>query len=490
MRTGYLNVAYAVGIHLHKVNIFTLNSVVCTKNPKQLAVSQNNKVDYTKYFFVHYSLYSVIGPGTIRSNYKYNVVVSVHKAEGKSVIKVGITGPSYNETKQIEVEPMSTKNVEFDVPKLSSGDYNLTAVGIEGVIFQNSTKLNYADNKPSIYIQTDKATYKPADLVQFRVIFLDANTRPAVIDSPIKLEINDGAQNLIKQVSDIKLTKGVYAGELQLSDQPVLGNWNLAVKVGDENAETKSFEVAKYVLPKFEVVVETDKDVVAEDGIIKATIRAKYTYGKPVKGKATVSLARAHGWYSSEESVNQNKTIDVNGKGHVEFTGSFLSRYPSPLKVFAEVTEELTGNKQNASATVNLHGQRYKLQGVDSPSTYHPDKVFTYKLAVKNVDGTPVRDTAKKVKLWFGTPYGMYYPHYSNPIPRQQEPEEKKYEFEAPLGDNGIAIFNVTLPQLDRSHLYVYGVYADVTANVGSISKYQLSSRFEKPLSIEVNTKK
>lgn len=441
---------------------------------------------------MHYSLYSVIGPGTIRSNYKYNVAVSVHKAEGKSVIKVGITGPSYNETKQIEVEPMSTKNVEFEVPKLSSGDYNLTASGIEGIIFQNSTKLNYADNKPSTYIQTDKATYKPADLVQFRVIFLDANTRPAVIDSPIKIEINDGAQNLIKQVSDIKLTKGVYAGELQLSDQPVLGNWNLAVKVGDESAATKSFEVAKYVLPKFEVVVETDKDVVAEDGVIKATIRAKYTYGKPVKGKATVSLSRVRDWYSSEESFNQNKTIDINGKGHIEFTGSLSSRYLSPLKLFAEVTEELTGNQQNASATVNLHAQRYKLEGIDNPSTYHPDKVFTYKLAVKNVDGSPVRDTAKKVKLSFGSPYGVYY-HHSFPYPRQQEPDqsgEKKYEFEAPLGDNGIAVFNVTLPQLDRSYLHVSGSYADVTSNVGSISKYEQARQADSPLSIEVNTKK
>lgn len=433
-------------------------------------------------------MYSVIGPGTIRSNFKYNVAVSVHKAEAKSVIKVGITGPSYNETKQIEVEPMSTTNVEFDVPKLSSGDYNLTAVGVEGIIFHNSTKLNYAENKPSIYIQTDKATYKPSDLVQFRVIYLDSKTRPAVIDSPIKLEINDGGQNLIKQVSDIKLTKGVYAGELQLSDQPVLGNWNLAVKVGDEATESKSFEVAKYVLPKFEVIVETDKDVVAADGVVKATIRAKYTYGKPVKGKASVSLTQASGWYTSDESINQSKTIDVNGKGHVEFTGSFTGRYLPSLKMFAEVTEELTGNKQNASATINLHSQRYNLQGVDKPSTYHPNKMFTYKLAVKHVDGTPVRDTSKKVKLSFSSTYRMYYPLRLDEF--DQRADGNNFEFESSLGENGIAIFNVTLPQLDKSYLSVTASFGDVTVNVGSITKYMESRRSDEPLSIEVNTKK
>ncbi|KAI8041965.1 hypothetical protein M5D96_003262 [Drosophila gunungcola] len=215
---------------------------------------------YCQYSINHSScLYTVVGPGTIRSNSKYNVVVSVHKADGPSQIKVSLNGPSYNETKQIELPPMSTESVEFEVPKLATGDYNLTAQGISGVVFQNSTKLNYADEKASTFVQTDKATYKPADLVQFRIIFLDENTRPAKIDKPISVVITDGAQNRIKQFTDVKLTKGVYTGELQLSEQPVLGTWKISVSVDGDNRETKTFEVDKYVLPKFEVIVDTAK---------------------------------------------------------------------------------------------------------------------------------------------------------------------------------------------------------------------------------------
>ncbi|KAH8411883.1 hypothetical protein KR222_001277 [Zaprionus bogoriensis] len=434
--------------------------------------------------------YSVVGPGTIRSNFKYNAVVSVHKAEGKAIIKVGITGPSYNETKQIEVEPMTTTNVEFDVPKLSSGDYNLTAIGVEGIVFENSTKLNYADYKPSVFIQTDKATYKPADLVQYRVIVLDENIRPAVVDGPIKIEISDGAQNLIKQVSDIKLTKGVYAGELQLSDQPVLGKWNLVVKLGDESAESKSFEVAKYVLPKFEVIVETDKDVAVGDGLIKATIRAKYTYGKPVQGKATVSLKRINDWYS-DSGFEQNKTIDVVGKGHVEFTFQKPSNrlYLSPLKLFAEVTEELSGNKQNASATINLHSDRYKLEAISPPSTYHPGKVFTYKVAVKHLDGSPVRDTSKTVKIGFNSPYTWSYDaSFGGPRSVSDMPTNEK-RFEAPLDENGIATFNVTIPVLERSYVHVVGTYDDVNSNLGTMNRFEPSRHPAEPISINVNTK-
>ncbi|XP_062137560.1 CD109 antigen isoform X15 [Drosophila sulfurigaster albostrigata] len=434
--------------------------------------------------------YTVIAPGTLRSNYKYNVAVSVHDVDVKSVIKVGINGPSYNETKQVEVEPKSTVNVEFDVPHLSSGDYNLTAVGIEGLIFENSTKLTQADHKPSVYIQTDKATYKPADLVHFRVLFLDENTRPAVIDKPISIIINDGAQNRIKQVLDVKPTKGVYAGELQLSEQPVLGNWNIVVKVGEDDVkETKSFEVAKYVLPKFEVAVESTKDIAKQDGVIKATIRAKYTYGKPVKGKATVSLAPNYSFYGSSRDNEQMKTIDVDGKGHVEFDISDLklpTHYTPPLKIFAEVTEDLTGNKQNASTVVNLHSQRYNLEALDNSVRYKPGVPFTYQMVVKNLDGSPVRDATKKAKLSLEPPHRYY--HFSSSS-ATSEPDAETIEFEAPIDEHGIASFNITLPENTDRYFSLKGSYADSTSQLGSLNKFQPAIDSKDPLSIKIKTK-
>lgn len=436
-----------------------------------------------------FSLYTVIGPGTIRSNFKYNVAVSVHKAEGKSIIKVGITGPSYNETKQVELQPMSTTNVKFDVPKLVNGDYNLTAAGIEGVIFENSTKLNYADNKPSIFIQSDKATYKPSDLVQFRVLFLDENTRPATIDKPITIAITDGAQNRIKQLTNVQLTKGVYAGELQLSEQPVLGMWSIAVNVADETAESKSFEVAKYVLPKFEVIVESAKDVAVQDGVIKATIRAKYTYGKPVKGKATVSIEPNYSYFRPGDSdVNQMKTIDIDGKGHVEFPiqgSQYNSRYTPPLKIFAEVAEDLTGNKQNASTVVTLHAQRHKLEAVDLVRYYHPGKAFVYQFVVKNLDGSPVRDATKKAKLSFDLTQ-RFFVFDKHPI---SSPSPETIEFEAPLNEHGIATFNVVLPESENRYLSVRGFYADSGTYLGSINKFQPTNESSEPLKIQVNSK-
>ncbi|XP_032591779.2 CD109 antigen [Drosophila grimshawi] len=420
--------------------------------------------------FTIFSLYTVIGPGTIRSNFKYNVAVSVHKADANSLIKVGITGPSFNETKQVEVQPMSMVNVEFDVPKLMYGAYSLTATGIEGIIFENSTELNYKKNTASTFIQFDKATYKPADLVQFRVLFLDENTRPATIDQPITILINDGAQNRIKQLSDVKLNQGIYTGQLQLSEQPVLGTWNIVVTLADETAETKSFEVAKYVLPKFEVIVESAKDVAIQDGVIKATIRAKYTYGKPVKGKATVSLKPNDAYLDDADGrMDQIKSIDIDGKAHIEFPLQPNSRSTPPLEIFAVVTEDLTGRQHNSSTIVNLHAQRHKIEALDAPNNYHPNKSFIYQFVVKNLDGSPVQDATKKAKICF---------EHNNEI----------VEFEATLIEHGIATFNCIL-SANTLQYSITGYYANSNSSLGSIQRFQPEIDSAVPLKIQINTK-
>ncbi|XP_017020822.1 thioester-containing protein 1 allele S1-like isoform X2 [Drosophila kikkawai] len=424
--------------------------------------------------------YSVVGPGTIRSNSKYNVAVSVHKADGPSHIKVSLNGPSFNETKEIEVSPMSTKNVEFEVPNLATGDYNLTAEGVSGVVFKNSTKLNYANEKPSTFVQTDKATYKPADLVQFRILFLDENTRPAKIEKPISVVITDGAQNRIKQFTDVKLTKGVYSGELQLSEQPVLGTWKISVSVDGENRASKNFEVDKYVLPKFEVTIDTAKDVVIADQVIKATIRAKYTYGKPVKGKATVSIEQTNR-YDYNTPIKQETTVDVDGKGHVEFDIKYLQNrhWNPPMRIFAVLTEELTGNQQNGTATVNLHRDRYKIEAVEKPEYFHPNKSFVYQVVVKNVDGSPVTGSTKKVNLAFENGFRFF-----------SEPTDGTgLIFDAPLNENGIATFTVTLPFNGLSQYRVEAIFDGTRSHLGSLAKYQPAIDNREPLKIQINTK-
>lgn len=140
-------------------------------------------------FFFNSSIYTVIAPGTLRPYFNYNVAVTVHEAQGPCEIEVGIFGSTYNKSKIINMLPMSTKNVEFELPDLEKDDYRLSLKGLSGIIFENSTDLKFEDYNPLVYIQIDKPVYKPGDLVQFRVIFLNQKTHPEHLKTPTTIVI-------------------------------------------------------------------------------------------------------------------------------------------------------------------------------------------------------------------------------------------------------------------------------------------------------------
>uniref|UniRef100_A0A1B0D7P4 TEP1-F n=1 Tax=Phlebotomus papatasi TaxID=29031 RepID=A0A1B0D7P4_PHLPP len=160
---------------------------------------------------------------------------------------------------------------DFSIGNIEPGQYNLTAEGLSGIIFKNFTSIAANTKSFSGYIQTDKAVYKPGDKVRFRVVLLDANLKPVQVKNKMQIYIMDAKQNRIKQWLDAEPVKGVYSNELQLSDLPVLGDWTIQVNVMGQKF-TKTVEVAEYVLPKFEVTIDTPKFATFKDGKLRFTV--------------------------------------------------------------------------------------------------------------------------------------------------------------------------------------------------------------------------
>ncbi|TMW44836.1 hypothetical protein DOY81_010086, partial [Sarcophaga bullata] len=227
--------------------------------------------------------YAVTAPGILKSNRKYTVAVSLDQAdtrvnytEQQYTIRVSIEGLSFNATSNVQLQAQETKLIDFYPSKLFMGQYKLIAEGIEGLLFRNESQLLVdPDAGPNIYIQTDKAIYKPLDLIQFRIVILDEHTRPLKLTEPIRVYITDNKGNRVKQFKDIRLVNGVYTGKCQLSQRPNLGQWTIQVKItGKQYAfETaKQFTVDKYTLPKFSLHIEASRHFVLQDEKIKAVI--------------------------------------------------------------------------------------------------------------------------------------------------------------------------------------------------------------------------
>jgi len=87
----------------------------------------------------------------------------------------------------------------------------------------------------------------------------------------------------------VLVTNGVVSRELQLSEQPVLGNWVIIVDIKGQTFQ-RDFEVAEYVLPTFEVQVLLPPFATYNKPDVVATVTAHYTYGQPVKGDLTLTV--------------------------------------------------------------------------------------------------------------------------------------------------------------------------------------------------------
>ncbi|XP_052132451.1 CD109 antigen-like [Frankliniella occidentalis] len=268
--------------------------------------------------------YTIVAPRTLRPDSGFHVAVTTQGASQPTSVTLEVSGRQDSGGNQrvvqtILVEPFATRTARLDIPDLGPGEYRLSARGQGGVDFDNSTALDYVHKSYSVWVQTDRAVYKPGHLVQFRVLALNPLLKPSVAQ-PLDIYIADGKGHRVKEWRRVPLTRGVFSGELLLSESPVLGDWNITASIRDQSF-VQNFQVAEYVLPNFEVTADIPKFTTYKDGKISATVRARYPYGKPVRGEATVT---AYPTYVSDVlqpvfEAPVRKVVPIDGKVLVEF---------------------------------------------------------------------------------------------------------------------------------------------------------------------------
>lgn len=291
------------------------------------------------------------------------------------------------------------------------GDYMLEVKNESGEKFEAKRSLDMNMKKHSVFVQTDKSIYKPSDNIQFRVLALDAETKP-LSTSNIEMFISDGADNRVKQFDTPKFHKGVFQSELQLSDSPVLGTWKIHVKVDGGEETIKSFDVAEYVLPKFEVSIDSNPNVTFKDGKIRATVNAKYTFGKIAKGNATVTAEVVDqyscgnfGWHQAPAAIKIEKTVEVDGKKFVEFDIEndlkiIDTASEKTIKLVASFKEELSGKEATATANVKIHVTPHKIELKKSSEKFKPALPFEVTAIIQHHDkNAPVTDDKNAVKF-------------------------------------------------------------------------------------------
>ncbi|KAJ6649480.1 CD109 antigen [Pseudolycoriella hygida] len=348
-------------------------------------------------------LYTIIGSQQINYHRPYYVSVNIHNATEPTVVRLKLIS-ELNEiekeiVKEITVAPWSTELVEFDPSTLESIPntfYRLIVDGISGIEFHNETDLSFSDKNFSFLPQSDKALYKPGDLVQFRVLVMDKDTKAHDLTGTLQVNVYDGDGNRIKLFSNQSTTNGVYSNEFLLSESPVLGYWRLTFTSGHEE-KSHSFEVGEYVLPTFEAFIESPQHVLYSDQVIRANIRGKYTFGKPVHGTANCTAS----W--GEKNFNKLVKVTTKGSLEIDFVNELGVEYDNSnyMTLACTLEEEFTGRKQSKSVSIQIHRFRYSISKQSYDYQYLDGQPFKFDIRVRLYDGTPIPN--EPVEIWWST---------------------------------------------------------------------------------------
>ncbi|XP_011863302.1 PREDICTED: CD109 antigen-like isoform X2 [Vollenhovia emeryi] len=441
--------------------------------------------------------YTIIAPRVVRPDSEYHVAVSITGVSTPSTIYVELAGELdagkiFNISRTATVEPYSTQILRLDIGETMPGKYKLTARGLSGIDFYKSKDIEYVHKSYSVFIQTDRAIYKPGHKVMFRCIILDSRLRPSIV-GPTDVYVVDGDGNRIKQWIRPAVAHGIFGSELELSHSPVLGKWKLIANVGDQTFE-KEFEVAEYVLPNFEVTIDSPKHMQFKDSIVTATIHAKYTYGKPVKGEATIT-AYPDIFSGVIQPIFQQpvrKVVPIDGKVTVDFDIltelRLTDEYERPIMIDVVVEEELTTRRQNASMQITLHKHKYTMELIRTSEYFKPGLKYTAFLKLTYHDGSPVQDTKNDVLIAYGYTYNQSA--YSNITRKLDEHGMVQLDFYPPKAKD-----NISFPlNVEAQYLNLHEWFPSTNQAMSASNEYiQAILKTEKPavnnyVDIEVNS--
>uniref|UniRef100_W5NJS4 CD109 molecule n=1 Tax=Lepisosteus oculatus TaxID=7918 RepID=W5NJS4_LEPOC len=195
----------------------------------------------------------------------------------------------------------------------------------------------------------------------------------------------DPQGNLIQQWLSLDSRLGVVSQEFHLSENPPLGTWSIEAS-GNGVLSVKNFIVAEYVVPTFEVLIQTPSVFNYEDGVT-GTVTAKYTYGKPVKGVMTVTVLLNY----FNIKLPLNKTMEIDGLATFNITykdfadydnlyaGILEAYFPDEINVLitASVSEHLTGITQSTTLNTTAVRNKYQLNFYGYPFDLKPSLNFT-----------------------------------------------------------------------------------------------------------------
>ena len=273
-------------------------------------------------------------------------------------------------------------NIELPVPQLERGKYEIKVEVEDGVL---------------LFVETDKPVYKPGQTVHIRMMTLDALLKPWPSAATIEVQDAKGINVFKKEVATADY--GMGSVDLPLSTEPILGVWKLTALAGDQKPQL-DVRVEEYVLPKYEVNIDTPKDWVLADEPIKGTVSGEYSFGKPVVGEVEIIATKYVGQW--EEYARFNGQIDGDTTFELPPVG-YVAGVPAAggqgnVTLDVTIREKGAGYEEKTSSLLTVAAAPVTLKVIPESRVFKPGLEMGYLVVAQTPDGTPI-DT--EVELTF-----------------------------------------------------------------------------------------
>ncbi len=342
--------------------------------------------------------YIAMAPRTMHAGESTAVAFTLLGIEGEltkdkvevSLVKDGKSITSENATIQ------GKGQIELAIPAdIEEGTYELQ---IEGSHFSDKTSVQ-VEKSLLIFVETDKPIYKPGQTMHIRTITLNSDLRP--MNETVTVEILDakGIKIFRKEVGTDKY--GMTTFDLPISNEPNLGTWKINASVAESDTQL-DVKIEEYVLPKYEVSVELPKGWYLADEAIEGTIKAEYSFGKPVKGELEITATRYTGVWE------EYATFSTSIEGEAEFeipavqwvAGTPDNRGMGNVIFDITVTEQSTGYEESTSRMFTVAQSPVSLQLIPEGMTFKPGLPFEFLIVTETPANEPI-DTEVSVEITY-----------------------------------------------------------------------------------------
>jgi uncharacterized protein YfaS (alpha-2-macroglobulin family) len=298
-------------------------------------------------------------------------------------------------------------NLRFDVPRDLDGRATLRiAVNhaeLGSDLIEQSVQVTRAQR---ILLTTDKPRYQPGQVIHARALSLALADRTPVQGESLTFEVMDSKGNKVFKEAKDTGDYGVAAADFTLATEVNEGSYIVRAILGEATAE-KTVTVEKYVLPKFDIEVTTDRDFYAPGDTLKGEVQSDYFFGKPVAG-GSVRVMASKFEVGFEQFAELEGVLDDNGHWSFDlplpdfFAGTPVEEGQASVRLQVVVVD--TADQREEKVVMKpIAGNTLRVEVIAEGGTLQPGVENLVYVLVAAPDGTPA---AKATVAVSGLPGG------------------------------------------------------------------------------------